>query len=67
MPNSKYYREQARILSDWALAARNPQVASQLTMRAQKLLELAERMETAVADESANDVFHASQRERQSA
>jgi hypothetical protein len=63
--NPKYYREQARILSSWALAARDARVAAQLSMRAQNLLQLSEQAKVPTASPSdAFDVFNSSQMTR---
>ena len=62
MKNPKYYRDQARILSSWALAARDRELAKQLSMRAQHLLQLARQADgCADQDLDAFDVFNASQ------
>ncbi len=42
MPSASYYRDQARLLLSWALAARDPQVAARLEARARLLLAQAE-------------------------
>jgi hypothetical protein len=38
VPSARYYREQAQLLLGWALAARDPDHATQLTARAMELL-----------------------------
>ena len=62
MPNANYYREQARLLLYWAIAASNPQTAERLTKRAQEMLALAQRTDAAAeARVDALDIFNASQ------
>jgi hypothetical protein len=62
MPNPNYYREQARLLLYWAIAASNPQTAERLTKRAQQMLEMARRADSVVETRvDALDIFNASQ------
>jgi phytoene/squalene synthetase len=42
MLSASYYREQARLLLQWANDAREPEVARRLTRRAQDMLALAQ-------------------------
>ena len=39
MPSARYYREQAQLLMSWALAASDPDHATQLAARAMELLQ----------------------------
>jgi hypothetical protein len=62
MPNANYYREQARLLLYWAIAASNPQTAERLTKRAQEMLDRARRTDSAAETRvDALDIFNASQ------
>ena len=42
MPSAKYYRTQARLLTQWGGLARDPATAEQLNKRASEMNELAE-------------------------
>jgi hypothetical protein len=62
MPNANYYREQARLLLYWAMAASNPETAERLSKRAQQMLDMAQRADSVVETRvDALDVFNASQ------
>jgi hypothetical protein len=62
MPNANYYREQARLLLYWAIAASNPQTAERLTKRAQQMMEMAQRADSVAGTRvDALDIFNASQ------
>jgi hypothetical protein len=63
MPNANYYREQARLLLRWAIAASQPEVAERLSKRAQDMLALADRADTNIdAHAKALDIFDAPQK-----
>ena len=41
MPSASYYKDQARLLSEWAETASSPEIALRLAVRARDMLERA--------------------------
>jgi predicted mannosyl-3-phosphoglycerate phosphatase (HAD superfamily) len=63
MSSASYYREQARLLLQWASDAHDPQVIQRLTTRAQDMLATAQRLHqtNAAAKFDAIDFFNSLQ------
>jgi hypothetical protein len=55
MPTGDYYREQARILMQWAVIAKDQGVAQRLSYRAHGMLQLANESATVVAIRDAHE------------
>ena len=63
MPSASYYREQARLLLQWASDAHDPKVIQRLTTSAQDMLTTAQRLHqmNARANFDAFDFFNSLQ------
>ena len=62
MPNSKYYRDQARVLMNWASVAHDRGTTERLAARAQQMLLLAEITDDNPDQQTkALDIFNAAQ------